>query len=100
MKTFTINNFIFSNRYRIWRHIAFWLADVIFIVLLYSSVLGFWRSVIHNFIWLLACFLYTYPLLLWFISKYLLKNKYIIFSILAILWGIDGCLLYVYFRQY
>ena len=100
MKTFTINDFIFSNRYRVWRHIAFWLANVIFIVLLYSAILGIWRSVIHNFIWLPARFLYTYPLILWFIPKYLFKNKYIIFSVLAILWGIAGWFLNIYFRQY
>ena len=52
MDTFKYNNFIFSSKYRVWRHVAFWLADVIFIVLLYSSTLGLWRSVIHNFIWL------------------------------------------------
>ena len=100
METFTINNFIFSSRYRLWRHIAFWLANIIFVVLLYSPILGIWRSVIHNFIWLPARFLYTYPLILWFIPKYLLKNKYVIFSFLAILWGIGGWLLNVYFRQY
>ena len=94
------NNFIFSPKYRIWRHVAFWLADVMFIVLLYSSVLGVWRSLTHNFIWLPARLLYTYPLILWFIPKYLFKNKYIIFSILAVLWGIAGWLLNVYFRQY
>jgi len=93
-------SFIFSSRYRVWRHIAFWLANVLFVVLLYSSVLGIWRSVIHNFVWLPARFLYTYPLILWFIPKYLFKNKYIIFSVLAILWGIAGWLLNVYFRQY
>ena len=96
----TINDFIFSSRYRVWRHIAFWLANVIFIVLLYSAILGIWRSVIHNFIWLPARFLYTYPLILWFIPKYLFKNKYIIFSVLAIFWGIAGWFLNIYFRQY
>ena len=100
MRTLTINNFIFSSRYRVWRHIAFWLANVIFIVLLYSATLGIGRSLIHNFIWLPARFLYTYPLILWFIPKYLLKNKYIIFSIVAILWAIGGWLLNVNFRQY
>ena len=100
MKNFTVNNFIFSSRYRAWRHIAFWLANVIFIVLLYSGILGFWRSVIHNFIWLPPRFLYTYPLILWFIPKYLLKNKYIIFSAVAILWGVGGWFLNIYFRQY
>jgi len=100
MDTFKYNNFIFSSKYRIWRHVAFWLADVIFIVLLYSSTLGLWRSVIHNFIWLPARFLYTYPLILWFIPRYLFKNKYIIFSILTILWGIGGWFLNIYFRQY
>ena len=98
MDTFKYNNFIFSSKYRIWRHVAFWLADVIFIVLLYSSTLGLWRSVIHNFTWLPARFLYTYPLILWFIPKYLFKNKYIIFSVLAILWGIGGWFLNIYFR--
>ena len=100
MNSFIYNDFIFSSKYRVWRHIAFWLANVIFIVLLYSPILGLWRSVIHNFIWLPARFLYTYPLILWFIPKYLLKNRYIIFSILAIFWGIAGWLLNVYFRQY
>ena len=94
------NNFIFSPKYRIWRHVAFWLADVMFIVLLYSSVLGVWRSLTHNFIWLPVRLLYTYPLILWFIPRYLFKNKYITFSILAILWGIAGWFLNVYFRQY
>ena len=100
MNSFIYNDFIFSSKYRVWRHIAFWLANVIFIVLLYSPILGLWRSVIHNFIWLPARFLYTYPLILWFIPKYLLKNRYIIFSVLAIFWGIAGWLLNVYFRQY
>ena len=100
MDIFKYNNFIFSPKYRVWRHVAFWLANVIFIVLLYGSTLGIRRSVIHNFIWLPARFLYTYPLILWFIPRYLFKNKYIIFSILAILWGIAGWLLNVYFRQY
>jgi sensor histidine kinase YesM len=100
MDTFKDNSFIFSSKYHIWRHVAFWIANVIFIVLLYSPVLGLGRSVIHNFIWLPARFLYTYPLILWFIPKYLLKNKYIIFSVLAILWAIGGWFLNIYFRQY
>src|SRR5262245_34804112 len=100
MNSLTLNNFIFSSRYRAWRHIAFWLANVVFIVVLYSAILGIRRSVIHNFVWLPARFLYTYPLILWFIPKYLLKNKYIIFSVLAIVWVIGGWILNVYFRQY
>jgi hypothetical protein len=50
---------------------------MIFIVLLYSSTLGIWRAVIHNFIWLPARF-YTYPLIL--VHSQIPAEKHIIFQ--------------------
>lgn len=100
MKTFNTIDFIFSPRYRVWRHVVFWSVDAIFFAFLYSNLLGFWRALFQNLLWMPARFFYTYPLILWVVPKYLLKNKFLQFTLIAIIWAVAGWFLNFYFRVY
>lgn len=98
------NEFIFSQRYRIWRHIVFWVAFSFFWALIYVNYSqGLWslqRQLFLNVLWMPARILYCYPLMYWVIPKYLLKEKYVTFALIILLWFIAGWLLNYLYRAY
>ncbi len=95
------NNFLFSSKYRVWRHVVFWIAQTIFSTLVFlSSVPDIWKNLSGNIFWLPARMLYCYPLIYWVIPQYLLKGKYIKFSWIILLWAVAGVFLNSSFRAY
>ena len=103
MDTFKYNNFIFSYKYRLWRHVAFWIVFTFLTATIftsYSLVWSFKRTIFLGFIWLPARILYCYPLMYWVIPQYLLKGKYVRFVVIIFFWLIAGSLLNYFFRLY
>lgn len=104
METFTANDFIFSSRNRIWRHIVFWGAYIILTGLMYASYSkGVWtvqRQLFLGLLWMPARLAYCYPLMYWVLPKYLLKGKYVQFAAIILLWFIAGWFLNYLYRAY
>jgi len=98
MKT---NEFIFSPRYRLLRHISFWVIDLtiwaVFWTLAQHSI---WRNLFHMLMWLPVFLLYSYPLAYWIVPKVLLKGKYVSFTAIVLLWGVAGWFINIYYRMF
>lgn len=103
MKPFT-SDFIFSSKYRLWRHILFWLVFTLFTSLIYVNYgRGIWslqRQMFMGLLWLPVRILYCYPLMYWVIPKFLLKDKYVQFAVIIVIWFIGGWFLNYFFRAY
>jgi len=93
------NNFLFSSKYRVWRHVTFWIVHGLFVHVLFLNV-GVMRNLFANIIWLPAHMLYSYPLMYWVLPQYLLKGKYLKFTLIIFLWVVTGFLLNGLFRLY
>lgn len=101
--SFLYNDFIFSARYRIWRHIVFWslftLVWAIFWVVM-GAPTSFVRNLFNMFLWVPFFILFSYPLMYWAIPQLLLQGKVVQFFLLVLGWGV--LLLYAHngFRTY
>ena len=104
MDTFKYNNFIFSSKYRVWRHIAFWAAyTFITSSLFFTYGQGSWsinRQLFVGMLWLPVRLLYCYPLMYWVLPKFLLRGKYVQFGIIIFLWFVAGWFLNYFYRVY
>jgi two-component system sensor histidine kinase AlgZ len=104
MKSFNTNDFIFSSRYRVARHVAFWMLYALltaFMYFIYSRRLwSLQRQLFLGFFQLPVYLLYCYPFVYGIIPKYLLKGKYIAFGVFVLLWFIAGWFLNYLFRAY
>src|SRR5215216_6490850 len=87
------NSFIFSSKYRIWRHIAFWFAFTLLTSLIYVASgqgLPLRRQLLMGLLWLPVRILYCYPLMYWVFPKFLLKGKYVQLGLIVFLWFVAG----------
>lgn len=75
-------------RYRVWWHIIFWVVWYFFYTLTYSSGVLEKIQFIQNLYLLPVRIAFTYLLIYWILPEFLLKRKYIQFSVLAILHAI------------
>ena len=101
LKPITVNNFIFSPKYRVLRlatyytiHCLAWGA--MWTVMFYNYP----RNVLHQFSWIPAFMLFTFPIIYGFIPHLLLKRKYILFAIAAIACGIAGLFINAWNREF
>jgi sensor histidine kinase YesM len=94
------NNILFSPKYRIWRHVAFWTVQCLFFALLYMSQRGLKHELFIVGHWLPARMLYAYPLMYWALPKYLLKGKYVQFLVIIVLWVLAGAYFNYLYRAY
>ena len=103
MNEFRYNSFIFSSKYRIWRHIVFWTVFTFLTATIFTSYSQVWslkRTLFLGLVWLPVRILYCYPLMYWVIPQYLLKGKYVSFGVIIFFWLITGSLLNYSFRAY
>lgn len=101
MDVSTTNKFLFSPKYRVWRHLAFWVGHTILIAFVWQGPgRSFDRSVIQGVIWVPVRMLYSYPLIYWVIPQYLLKGRYLLFTLIILLWGVGGYFLNYFFRAH
>jgi len=93
MNSFLYNDFIFSSRYRVWRHVIFWCFHI-------SIWAAFWvvagiptpyaRQLLYMASWTPVFILFGYPLIYGAIPYLLLKGKVLQFLITIIAWGAAG----------
>ena len=99
MKNYKENAFIFSSRFRIWRHIVFWVVHIIIFSFLFNLPDQSIRNMLMlSTLWVPAFILYSYPIMYWMLPSYLLKEKYLQFSILLLAWAVAGYFLNYIFR--
>ena len=101
--SFLYNEFIFSPRYRVWRHIAYWSFHIT-IWATFWVVMGaptsFWRTLFNMSMWIPVFILFSYPLVYWAIPHLLLKGKVVQFFLLILAWGGVGLFINYGFRTY
>ena len=95
------NEFIFSPKYGILRHVSFWLLWLFgwtcFLTLIWPA---FTDHFIRIALWIPVFILFSYPISSFAIPKLLLKGKYLIFLGSVIFWLAVGWYLSVYFLKY
>lgn len=95
------NEFIFSPRFRVLRHLLFWIIDLtIWAVFWTLAGATIWRNLFHMLIWFPVFVLYSYPLAYWVVPKVLLKGKYVLFLGILLLWGVAGWFINYYYRMF
>jgi two-component system sensor histidine kinase AlgZ len=109
MTTSGYNDFIFSPRYRWWRHILYWSLHTIFWTLLNNFILSrssqsqsfsLWHTLFNVSVWLPVIIPYSYLLAYFIVPKFLLREKFLQFIFVALLWIIAGVAINYYYRVY
>lgn len=87
----TTNDFIFSPRYRVWRHVTYWTCYVL-VWGGYWTLVGapFSDNVLRMLIWVPVFMLYSYPVAYLFVPRLLLKGRYLLFLLTILTWGVMG----------
>ena len=103
MNSFLYNEFIFSPRYRVWRHLLYWSFHVLiwaaFCVMM-GVPLSYGRNLLNMIMWVPAFIIFGYPLVYGAIPHLLLKGKVWQFFLLVLLWGVAGIYIDVAYRGY
>lgn len=101
------NQFVFTDKYRLWRHLIFWLADAfIFTFVFKAASVDTETQLVLSFFWTPLHMIYAYPVMYIFIPRFLLKGKTVQFILIILLWGMLGwfwnyvCREYMYFEFY
>lgn len=95
------NDLLFSPKYRLWRHLVFWVVHTVLVAFVWQGPgRSFDRSIVQGLIWVPVRMLYSYPLIYWVLPQYLLKGRYFIFTIIILLWGVGGYFLNYFFRAF
>ena len=100
MNTYKENPFVFNKRYRLLRHILFWVVHIlVFSFLFRNDDINSWKQLLLSTIWVPAFILYSYPIMFFFIPRFLLEEKYVLFSVTLFLWAVAGYFLNYFFRS-
>lgn len=103
MNRFLNNEFIFSPRYRVLRHVIYW-AFHICIWAAFWVIMGvdlpYTRHLLNMLMWVPAFILFGYPLVYYAIPKLLLKGKIVQFFLLTLAWGAVGIFMDIAYRGY
>jgi two-component system sensor histidine kinase AlgZ len=95
------NDFVFSPRYRVWRHVAFWTIYTVIVAFTWQNVgKSFGDNMINGLMWLPVRMLYCYPLMYWVLPRFLLNGRYTQFAIIILLWAVAGLFINYLFRAY
>ena len=92
MNSFLYNEFVFSRRYKVWRHITYWTFHIL-IWATFWFIMGtgsFGRQVLNMIMWVPAFILFGYPLVYLAIPQLLLKGKFLQFFLVVLGWGAVG----------
>ncbi len=103
LDAFLYNDFIFSSRYRVWRHLIYWtfhiIAWAVFWVVMGESA-SFWRVLFNMALWIPVFILFSYPLVYGAIPHLLMKGRIVEFLLLILAWGAVGLYINSGFRTY
>lgn len=94
--------FLFESRYRIHRHVIFWLIHVIVFTYLFfrSPKANLQEQLSLSILWVPGMMAYCYPVMYFFVPRFLLKGNYKAFTWAMILWAIGGWLFNYGYRMY
>ena len=96
-------SFIFSSRYRIWRHVFYWSFHVAIWAAFWVVMgvpLSYGRNLLNMIMWVPAFILFGYPLVYGAIPHLLLKGKVLEFFFVTIAWGVVGLFIDAGYRSY
>jgi two-component system, LytTR family, sensor histidine kinase AlgZ len=103
LNSFLCNDFIFSPRYRVWRHLIYWSIHIMiwaaFWVIMYASS-SYGRQLFNQFLWIPAFILFGYPLVYGAIPHLLLKGRVSLFFLVVLAWGGIGLYIDEGYRSY
>lgn len=103
MNSFLYNDFIFSSRYRIWRHVIYWALHIV-IWAAFWVVIGspgsYGRYLFNMALWVPGFIFFSYPLVYGAIPHLLLKGKVLEFFLIVLAWGAAGLYIDVAYRNY
>ena len=103
MKSIPHNNFIFSSRYRAWRHIAYWTFQIFFWAAFWTIMgesASYPRQLLNVAMWIPMFIIFAYPLIYFAIPHLLMKGKYLQFFLTVLCWCIAGLYIYDVYRTY
>lgn len=103
LNSFFYNDFIFSPRYCVWRHIAYW-AFQIFVWAAFWVIMGeptsYERILLNVAMWVPMYVVFGYPLIYNAIPHLLMKGKYLQFFLTVLCWSIAGLYINDAYRTY
>ena len=93
LNSFLCSDFIFSARYRVWRHVIYWsfhitLWAAFWVVMGVPGSIG--RHIFNMSLWVPVFILFSYPLVYGAIPHLLLRGKVSLFFMLVLAWAIVG----------
>lgn len=101
MDNYKPNAFVFSPKYRLWRHIVFWIVQITIFNFIWGGLHSIFGTGFFIYaLWMPVNMLYCYPLMYWVLPQYLLKGKYGPFAVIMVLWAMAGWFLNYLFRAY
>ena len=103
INAFLYNEFIFSPKYRVWRHLIYWAFHICvwaaFWVLM-GVPLSYGRNLLNMAMWIPGFILFGYPLVYIAIPQLLLKGKVIQFFFVILGWGLLGIYIDIAYRSF
>lgn len=100
---FLYNDFVFSPRYKLLRHIVFWIIHTLIWASFWVAIGSpgsFGSQIVNMFVWIPIFILYGYPMAYWAVPYFLLKGRIVEFLLLILLWGIAGLYLDIWYKDY
>src|SRR5688572_18751146 len=91
LDAFLYNEFIFSPRFKVWRHVFYWTFHVaiwsVFWYIMNTAPVPFARYLFNMTLWVPVFILFGYPLAYWAIPKLLFKERVVEFFLVMLAWG-------------
>ena len=103
MESIPYNSFIFSPRYRVWRHVLYWSFHIAIWAAFWVVMgvpLSYGRHLLNMAMWVPAFILFAYPLVYGAIPYLLLKGKVLEFLLVTLAWGVAGLFIDAGYRSY
>lgn len=103
INTFLYNDFVFSSRYRVLRHVMYWILHTLIWALIWElldSPGSYGREVVNMAMWLPVFILYGYPMAYWAVPRLLMKGKILQFLLLILAWGFTGLYIDLWYRSF
>ena len=103
LNSFIAGDFIFSPRYRVWRHVIYWSFHIMIWAAFWIVMgvpLSYGRHLLNMTMWVPVFILFGYPLVYGAIPHLLLKGKVSLFLLVILAWGAVGLYIDEGFRSY
>ena len=93
------NDFIFSPRYRLWRHLSYWTCYVLVWACYWSLLISTYpENIIRMLVWIPVFATFSYPIAYIAVPKLLLKGRFAHFVLSMIIWGVIGFITVMYYK--